>query len=83
MIATMADFIRITDLQNAIQAQRLSGLLEEQAVPHRIVTNFDSVYAGIFQTQHGWGYVEAPEEYEQIILETFDNLTDGAISDED
>lgn len=80
----MADYTHIADLDNAIQAQRLSGILDERDIPHRIVTNFDTVYAGIFQTQHGWGHVEAPAEYTEAVQELLRDLTSGAIAaDED
>jgi hypothetical protein len=76
----MADYTHIADLDNAIQAQRLSGILDERDIPHRIVTNFDTVYAGIFQTQHGWGHVEAPSQYSEDVKELLRDLTSGAIA---
>lgn len=80
----MADYTHIADLDNAIQAQRLSGILDERGIPHRIVTNFDTVYAGIFQTQHGWGHVEAPAQYNEAVHELLRDLTSGAVAlDED
>ncbi|TVQ25224.1 MAG: hypothetical protein EA383_08840 [Spirochaetaceae bacterium] len=74
----MADYKHIVDLDNEIQAQRLSGVLDEQDIPHRIVTRYDTVYAGIFQTQHGWGYLEAPQEYTDEIRELLVDLTSDA-----
>ncbi len=78
LLFPMADYTHIVDLDNEIQAQRLSGVLDEREIPHRVVTRYDTVYAGIFQTQHGWGYLEAPHEYTDEIRELLVDLTSDA-----
>ena len=78
----MTDYTHVADLDNEIQAQRLSGILDERDIPHRIVTNFDTVYAGIFQTQHGWGHVEAPAEYTETVRELLRDLTSGSVAED-
>ncbi|GAB6091348.1 hypothetical protein [Spirochaeta dissipatitropha] len=64
----------IAELDNAIEAQILSALLDESDIPHRIASNADPVYAGIFQLQHGWGNVIADEVYSERILEILKDL---------
>ncbi|MFP4300662.1 MAG: hypothetical protein ACLFPW_14805 [Spirochaetaceae bacterium] len=70
-------FKHIIDIENEAQAARLGGLLEEEEIPHRIVRNYDNVYAGIFIPQYGWGYVEAPEEYRDQIVDLYLDLRDS------
>jgi hypothetical protein len=70
-------FKHIIDIENEAQAARLDGILEEEAIPHRIVRNYDNVYAGIFIPQYGWGYVEAPEEFRDQIVDLYLDLRDS------
>jgi hypothetical protein len=67
-------FKHIIDIENEAQAARLAGILDEEAIPYRVVRNYDNVYAGIFIPQYGWGYLEAPEEYEDQIVDLYLDL---------
>lgn len=67
-------FKHIIDIENEAQAARLDGILEEEEIPHRIVRNYNSVYAGIFIPQYGWGYVEAPEEHRDQVVDLYLDL---------
>jgi hypothetical protein len=53
---------RVIMLDNEIEAQRLGAILEEEGIAHLIVSYHDTVYDGLFQTQMGWGHVEAAAE---------------------
>lgn len=67
----------IIDIENEAQAARLGGILEEESIPHRIVRNYDNVYAGIFIPQYGWGYLEAPEQYRDQIVDLYLDLRES------
>lgn len=67
-------FKHIIDIENEALGALLDGMLEEEGIPHRIVRNYDNVYAGIFIPQYGWGYVEAPEEYREQVIDLYLDL---------
>lgn len=71
-------FKRVIDIENEAQAARLGGILEEEGIPFRIVRNFDNVYSGIFIPQYGWGYLEAPQEYRDQIVDLYLDLRDSS-----
>jgi len=35
----------------------------EREIPHLMRSYHDTAFDGLFQTQKGWGYVSAPDEY--------------------
>jgi len=50
-------------LENPFEAQLLESVLRELGIPHMMRSYYDTAFDGLFQTQKGWGYVSAPEEY--------------------
>jgi len=70
--STMADdtvrFIKITTLENVIEAQVLEEVLDERKIPFRIRSFHDTAYDGLFQLQKGWGEIYAPPEHEGEII---------------
>ena len=72
----MSEFIKIIEFDNGVQANMLESELNERKIPFMIRSYHDSAYDGIFQTQLGWGYLEAPEEFEDQIKSIFSDLTD-------
>ncbi|NTV56254.1 MAG: hypothetical protein HGA74_03095 [Deltaproteobacteria bacterium] len=65
----MDDYVKVTVLDNEIEAQLLDSILEERDIPHLMVSYHDTAYDGLFQTQKGWGQVSAPTPFKQEILE--------------
>jgi hypothetical protein len=65
----MADYVKVSVLDNEIEAQLLDSILEEREIPHLMVSYHDTAYDGLFQTQKGWGHVSAPTSFKQEILE--------------
>ncbi len=70
----MKKYVRIAILDNEFQAQLLEGLLEDKGVPHRIQSYYDLAYDGLFQSQKGWGHIEAPGECNDDILSILKTL---------
>jgi len=65
----MDDYVKVSVLDNEIEAQLLDSILEERDIPHLMVSYHDTAYDGLFQTQKGWGHVSAPTPFKQEILE--------------
>lgn len=59
---------RIIYLRSEIEAIRIKEILDINEIPHIIRSYHDSAYDGLFQTQYGWGVLEADEKYEVRIL---------------
>jgi hypothetical protein len=70
----MDDYVKITILENEIEARLLESILTERSIPHRMRSYHDTAYDGLFQVQKGWGYVGAPELYRGEILEILDDI---------
>ena len=65
----MSEPIKIAVIDNEVQAQLISSVLEERSIPHLIKSYHDSAYDGLFQGQKGWGHIEAPAQFKDEILE--------------
>jgi len=70
----MESYSKILVLENEMEAQRLDSILEQEGIPHVVRSYHDSVYDGIFQSQRGWGHLEAPEEYAEKISEIYEKM---------
>ena len=62
-------FIKIINLDNAIEAQLIQSILDQHQLPYRIRSFYDTAYDGLFQVQKGWGELTAPEPYREEILD--------------
>lgn len=70
---------RVLEIEHEVEAQLLSAYLTEQRVPHIIQSYHDSAYGSLFQSQMvAWGYLEAPEEYEPLVLQVYADIRAGA-----
>jgi len=70
----MGSFEKIAVIENEIQAQFLDAKLNELRIPHAIISYHDTALDGIFQTQQGWGHVEAPKEFRPEIHALLNDL---------
>ena len=70
----MDDYVKVSVLDNEIEAQLLDSILEERDIPHLMVSYHDTAYDGLFQTQKGWGHVSAPAPFKQEILEILNEV---------
>ena len=66
---------KILVLSNEFEAKLLDEILTDKDIPHIIRSYHDSAYDGLWQMQSSWGHVEAPEEYREEILETFNKMS--------
>ena len=62
-------FIKVSVLENTIEAQLIDSILDEHNIPHRIRSYYDTAYDGLFQIQKGWGEIYAPTANKKEILE--------------
>ena len=67
-------FVKIAVLRNEVEARLLDSILGERSLPHLIRSYYDSAYNGLFQSQKGWGRLDAAERHKQEILEILEDL---------
>lgn len=67
-------FIRISCLDNQIEAQLVASILTEQGIPHLVRSFHDTAYDGLYQLQKGWGELSAPPAYRDEILDIIDQV---------
>ena len=70
----MDELKKIAVLESMVEAQMLESALTEQDIPHLIKSYHDTAYDGLFQSQLGWGCIEAPASYESEILQLLNAL---------
>jgi len=68
------NFVKVSVLDNEIEAQLLDSILDEREIPHLMVSYHDTAYDGLFQTQKGWGHVSSPSSFKQEILDILDEV---------
>ena len=78
-----SDYIKIVILENGIEAQLISSILDQRDIPYQIRSYHDTAYDGLFQFQKGWGKLLAPQAHREEILavvedirSTYDQTTD-------
>lgn len=67
-------FKKIDIIDTEMQAEALREALEERGIPHVIKTYHDLAFDGLFAMGHGWGQVDAPEEFREEILAILQDL---------
>ncbi len=70
----MEKIIKIINIENEIEARAIEQLLKDNNIPFHLRSLHDTAYDGIFQVQKGWGYIEAPEDYKNEIIEIYENF---------
>ncbi|HNY27290.1 MAG TPA: hypothetical protein PLA90_11420 [Candidatus Sumerlaeota bacterium] len=74
---SMTNYGKVATLENEVEAQVLSSMLDAEGIDYAIRTYHDSAYNGLFQMRNGWGIVEADLEDRDAILEILQNLRAG------
>ncbi len=77
----MNEYTKVTLLDNDFEAQLLGSILTERKVPHMIRSYYDTAFNGLFQAQKGWGYISAPPDCHDEILEIVDDIRAGEKGD--
>lgn len=70
----MEKIIKIMDIKNEVEARAIEQLLKDNNIPFHLRSLSDTAYNGIYQLQKGWGYIEAPEDYKNEIIEIYENF---------
>ena len=68
------DFINIAILENVIEAQLITSILDEHEIPPRIRSFHDTAYDGVCQFHMGWGALFAPLSNKEKILEILNDI---------
>jgi hypothetical protein len=71
----MSKAVKILSFNNEFEAKLLDEILNERKIPHMIRSYHDSAYDGLWQTQSGWGHLEAQEEHREEILGVFNEMS--------
>jgi hypothetical protein len=74
--------IKVLAFNNEFEAKLLDEVLNEKNIPHIIRSYHDSAYDGLWQMQSGWGHLEAPEDYRDEILLTYDQMSPGSFENQ-
>jgi sorbitol-specific phosphotransferase system component IIA len=74
--------VKVLDFNNEFEAKLLDEILIEKNIPHLIRSYHDSAYDGLWQMQSSWGHLEAPEEYKEEILITFNQMSPESLENQ-
>ena len=72
----MSNPVKILMFKNEIEAMLLDEILTDKQIPHMVRSYHDSAYNGLWQSQSGWGHLEAPEEYADEIRNTYNQMSE-------
>jgi hypothetical protein len=64
-------------LDNQFEAELYTNILDEESIPHVLITNNSLAYNGIFEFTMGWGYVDIPVEHENKALMLYKALKES------
>ena len=67
----MEDYQKILTLENEAEATVLESVLDQEQIPYILISHHDTAYDGLWQTQRGWGHIEAPEKYRNKIISLY------------
>ena len=73
----MSKQVKILIFRNEIEAMLLNEILTEKEIPHLIRSYHDSAYDGLWQSQSGWGHIEAPEELKEEIIAIYNTMSEN------
>ena len=66
--------MRVFDLKNIIEANKISQYLEEAGLAYHIVKLEEEELSGVFRKKPVWGYVEAPAEYRDEVRKVCEDV---------
>jgi len=65
------------ELDNEFEADVLAAIMEEEKIPHTVISHSSSAYDGLFQMTMGWGHMDIPEEYQKKAEELVQGYKDS------
>lgn len=68
------EFRTIATLENEVEARLVDSVLEERGIPHLIRSYHAAMFDGVYQMEHGWGELDAPDEKASEILEILQDI---------
>jgi len=70
----MKEYKKVITLNNEIEAKLMEEILKEREIPHIIQSYYSFAYGVIFQTNRGWGHIEAESKYYDEIVSIYNDL---------
>lgn len=70
----MPNVKRIAILNNEFEADLVEHALAERGIHYIVRSYHDTAYDGLFQTQKGWGCIEAAEADECAVLDVIEGI---------
>ena len=65
---------KIAVLDNTIEAQLISSILDQRQIPYRLRSYYDTAYDGLFQMQKGWGQLFASPSHKREIIQIIEEV---------
>ena len=73
----MSHLEKIIILEDEVEAALMEDILSAREIPF-IIKSYDCLaYDGIFQTNWGWGHIEAEPRYREIIAEIYNDVKES------
>jgi hypothetical protein len=66
---------KILVLYNEFEARLLESILNERGIPCILKSYHDSAYDGMWQSQNGWGQLDAEPAYREEILNIYAEIS--------
>ncbi len=70
-------YVKVLEFDNEFEAGLIKSELDSAKIPYEIVSNYDYGFDGIYQFQHGWGFLKAPENYVDEIMKIYLDLKEN------
>jgi hypothetical protein len=74
----MDEYKKAIVLENENEARLLESILTQRGIPFILRSYHDTAFNGLYQTQKGWGHVNAPSVYHEEIKEIIFDLREAA-----
>lgn len=71
--------IKIAVLENFIEAQLVTSILDQRDIAYRLQSYYDTAYDGLFQMHKGWGSLYAPQSHQREILQVLEDVRSNHI----
>lgn len=66
---------KILVLYNQFEASLLEDILKDRGIPCILKSYHDSAYDGMWQSQNGWGQLDAQPEHKEEILAIYSEIS--------